>query len=73
MTYGISQNGQDTPPSQEFATAIPANSAIPANEQEPVSFEQYKDKAVLPEAADSWPDPQPLENRETSEPYPVNA
>lgn len=33
----------EKPPSQEFATAIPAN------EQEPVSFEQYKDKAVLPE------------------------
>ena len=43
------RNEADTPPSQEFATAIPANSAIPANEQEPVSFEQYKDKAVLPE------------------------
>ena len=73
MTYGTSQNGQDMPPSQAFATAIPANSANPANEQEPVSFEQYKDKAVLPEAADSWPDPQPLENREAPEAYPVNA
>ena len=61
------RNEANTPPSQAFATANPAN------EQEPVSFEQYKDKAVLPEAADSWPDPQPLENRETSEPYPVNA
>ena len=40
------RNEADTPPSQELATAIPAN---PANEQEPVSFEQYKDKAVLPE------------------------
>lgn len=37
------RNEADTPPSQEFATANPAN------EQEPVSFEQYKDKAVLPE------------------------
>lgn len=33
----------DTPPAQEFAAVIPAD------EQEPVSFEQYKDKAVLPE------------------------
>lgn len=37
------RNEANTPPSQAFATAIPAN------EQEPVSFEQYKDKAVLPE------------------------
>lgn len=37
------RNEAEKPPSQEFATAIPAN------EQEPVSFEQYKDKAVLPE------------------------
>ena len=57
------RNEADMPPSQKFATAIPAISAIPANEHEPVSFERYKDKAVLPEAADSWPDPQPLENR----------
>ncbi|WAV89337.1 DUF3631 domain-containing protein [Oxalobacter aliiformigenes] len=37
------RNEADTPPSQAFATANPAN------EHEPVSFEQYKDKAVLPE------------------------
>lgn len=37
------RNEADTPPSQKFATALPAN------EHEPVSFEQYKDKAVLPE------------------------
>ena len=43
------RNEADMPPSQKFATAIPAISAIPANEHEPVSFEQYKDKAVLPE------------------------
>lgn len=37
------RNEANTPPSQAFATANPAN------EQEPVSFKQYKDKAVLPE------------------------
>ena len=66
MTYGISQNGQDTPPSQEFATAIPA---ISAKEQ----MEQITLNSTMIAGADLWPDPQPLENRETSEAYPVNA
>lgn len=69
MTYGISQNGQDMPETQDFATAIPAIFATSSNGQE----EPHALPNIITEPADTWPDPQPLENREAPEPYPVNA
>lgn len=63
MTYGTSQNGQDTPPSQEFATAISATGQM----------EQIRLNSTMTSGADLWPDPQPLENREAPEAYPVEA